>query len=77
MRREFAPLMLAALRASGGSGPRAVAARQVVLLILIAELLAAAEHDGPPHAPAHAPRRVHRRSRIPHHDSLSGRRPRG
>jgi hypothetical protein len=78
MRREFAPLMTAALRASGGSGPHAQAARQVVLLVLLAQLLASADHDGPPHASARAPRRVRaRRSRLPHRDTLSGRRPRG
>jgi hypothetical protein len=78
LRREFAPLFLMALRASGGSGRHANAAREVVLLMLIAEMLAAAQHDGPPHASARAPRRVlARRSRLPHRDTLSGRRPRG
>jgi hypothetical protein len=78
LRREFAPLFLMALRASGGSGPHAGAAREVVLLVLIAQLLADAQHDGPPHASARAPRHVGaRRSRLPHRDSLAGRRPRG
>ena len=78
MRREFAPLLMAALRASGGSGPHAQAASQVLLLVLIAQLLADAGHDGPPHAAQRPPRHVRsRRSRRPHHDSLSGRRPRG
>ena len=78
MRREFAPLFLMALRVSGGSGRHADAAREVVLLMLIAQLLAAAQHDGPPHAAARAPRHVRaRRSRLPHRDALSGRRPRG
>jgi hypothetical protein len=78
MRREFAPLFLMALRASGGSGRHAEAARQAVLFMLIAQMLAAAQHDGPPHASARAPRRVRaRRSRLPHRDTLSGRRPRG
>jgi hypothetical protein len=78
LRREFAPLFLMALRASGGSGRHAEAARQAVLLMLIAELLAAAQHDGPPHASARAPRQVRaRRAHLPHRDSLSGRRPRG
>jgi hypothetical protein len=77
VRREFAPLLLVALRASGGSGPHAAAARQVVLLILTAQLLASAQHDGPPHAQARAPRLVPRRSRPPRRDSLAGRRPRG
>jgi hypothetical protein len=78
LRREFAPLFLMALRASGGTGRHADAARQVVLLMLIAQLLAAAEHDGPPHASARAPRQVRaHRSRLQHRDSLAGRRPRG
>jgi hypothetical protein len=78
VRREFAPLLTAALRASGGTGPHAQAARQVVLFVMIAQLLASADHDGPPHASSRAPRRVRaRRSRLPHRDSLSGRRPRG
>ena len=78
MRREFAPLLLVALRASGGPGPHAAAARRVVLLVLVAQMLASADHDGPPHASARAPRHVGaRRSRMPHRDSLAGRRPRG
>jgi len=78
VRRESAPLLLVALRASGGAGPHAAAARQVVLFVLIAQMLAASQHDGPPHVSARAPRRVApRRSRLPHRDSLSGRRPRG
>ena len=78
MRREFAPLLLVALRASGGSGAHAAAARQVVLFLLVAQMLAAEGHDGPPHVSSRAPRRVApRRSRLPHRDSLSGRRPRG
>jgi len=78
LRREFAPLFLMALRASGGTGRHADAARQVVLLMLIAELLAGSAHDGPPHAAARAPRHVRaRRPRLVHRDSLSGRRPRG
>jgi hypothetical protein len=50
----------------------------VVLLVLVAQMLAAAQHDGPPHASARAPRQVRaRRSRRPHIEPLSGRRPRG
>jgi hypothetical protein len=53
-------------------------ARQVVLLILLAQLLAASQHDGPPHAAQRAPRRLggrrFRRARI---ESVTGRRPRG
>jgi quercetin dioxygenase-like cupin family protein len=55
LRREFAPLFLMALRASGGSGAHAAAAREIVLFVLIAEMLAASQHDGPPHASARAP----------------------
>jgi hypothetical protein len=78
MRRDLAPLLLVALRASGGTGAHAAAARQIVLLVLVAQLLAASQHDGPLHASARPPRQ-HRppRSRLPHRDSLAGRRPRG
>jgi hypothetical protein len=78
MRRDLAPLLLVAVRASGGTGAHADAARQIVLLVLVAQLLAASQHDGPPHASARAPRQ-HRSqsSRLPHRDSLAGRRPRG
>jgi len=78
VRRELAPLYLMALRASGASGRHAEAARQVVLFVLVAQMLAAEQHDGPPHASARAPRQVRaRRSRRPHRDTLAGRRPRG
>jgi hypothetical protein len=71
-------LFLVALRASAGTGAHANAAREVVLLILFAQLLAQAGHDGPPHAQQRAPRHHHpRRDRLPHRDSLAGRRPRG
>jgi hypothetical protein len=78
VRREFAPLLIVALRASGGAGPHAQAARQVVLLVLIAQLLASDDHEGPPHASTRAPRNVRaRRSHLQYRDSLAGRRPRG
>jgi hypothetical protein len=78
MRRDLAPLLLVALRASGGRGPHAVAGREVVLLVLVAQLLAAAQHDGPPHASSRAPRGPGpHRSRRPRRDSVTGRRPRG
>jgi hypothetical protein len=71
-------LLVIALRASAGSGAHAEAARRVVLLVLLAQLLAAAQHDGPPHAAQRAPRQPReRRSRRPHVESLAGRRPRG
>ncbi len=78
MRRDPAFLLVIALRASAGSGAHAEAAQQVVLLVLVAQLLAAAQHDGPPHAAQRAPRhlRAHRSRRL-RMESLSGRRPRG
>ena len=42
-------LLLIALRASGGRGPHSEAARNVVLAILLAQMLAGAGHEGPPH----------------------------
>jgi hypothetical protein len=76
--RDLAPLLVIALRASGGSGPHAQAARQVVLLVLIAQLLAASGHEGPPHAAHRAPRQLRAgRSRRARTESLTGRRPRG
>jgi hypothetical protein len=78
VRRDLASLLVIALRASGGSDAHAEAARQVVLLVLVAQLLAVAQHDGPPHAPQRAPRQLRVRwSRRPRVESLSGRRPRG
>ena len=72
------PLLLIALRASGGRGPHAEAARNVVLTILLAQMLAGAGHEGPPHAAWRAPRRVApRRSRVVRRGSVTGRRPRG
>jgi hypothetical protein len=78
VRRELAPLLVVALRASAGTGAHAQAARQVVLTILFAEMLAGAGHEGPPHAAQRAPRhdRPHR-SRDLNRESLAGRRPRG
>jgi hypothetical protein len=78
VRRDLASLLIVALRASHGSGAHAEAARQVVLLVLVAQLLAAAQHDGPPHAGRRAPRQLRtgpsRRRQV---QSMSGRRPRG
>jgi hypothetical protein len=76
--REMRALLLIALRASGGRGPHAEAARNVVLAILLAQMLAGAAHDGPPHPAGRAPRRiVPRRSRAMRRGSAAGRRPRG
>ncbi len=66
-----------ALRVQQGRGPQAELARQVVLAIVFAQLLAAADHAGPPHAHRRAPRDAGRRQRLPHREALSGRRPRG
>jgi hypothetical protein len=66
------------VRVSVAGGAHAELARQVVLFVLLAELLASAGHDRPPHRPfgppqAHRPRPQRRHAR----ESLSGRRPRG
>jgi hypothetical protein len=75
--RNLPSLLVIALRASGGSGAHAERARQVVLLVLLAQLLAAAQHDGPPHGAQRAPRRLGGRSRRLRIESVTGRRPRG
>jgi hypothetical protein len=78
MTREMRALLLIALRASGGRGPHAEAARNVVLAILLAQMLAGAAHEGPPHPAGRAPRRVvPRRDRRAFRETLAGRRPRG
>jgi hypothetical protein len=75
---EMRALLLIALRASGGRGPHAEAARNVVLAILLAQMLAGSAHDGPPHPAGRAPRRVApRRSYLVRRASVTGRRPRG
>jgi hypothetical protein len=76
--RDMRALMLIALRDSGSRGPHAEAARNVVLTILLAQMLAGAGHDGPPHPAWRTPRRLApRRARLVRRASLSGRRPRG
>ena len=78
MPRDMRALLMIALRASGGRGPHAEAARNVVLAILLAQMLAGSAHEGPPHPAGRAPRRVvPRRDHRAHRESLSGRRPRG
>ena len=75
---DLRALLLVALRASAGRGPHTEAARQVVLAIVLAQLLAGAGHDGPPHAAARPPRRVGpRRDHRARRGSVTGRRPRG
>jgi hypothetical protein len=69
-------LLALALRAS--SGRHAEAARNVVLTILLARLLAEAGHEARPGAAPRAPRRGQApRSHHAHRSALSGRRPRG
>jgi len=76
--RDVRALLLIALRASDGRGPHAEAARNVVLTVLLAQMLAGAGHEGPPHPAWRAPRRVApRRVRAPRRGSVAGRRPRG
>ncbi len=76
--RDVRGLLVFALRASHGRGAHADAARNLVLAILFAQLLAGADHEGPPHAARRAPRHARpKRQRLPHRDTLSGRRPRG
>jgi hypothetical protein len=76
--RDLQRLLALAVRASAGRGPHAEAARNVVLAILLAQLLAGAGHEGPPHAARRAPRHARpARHRLPHRDTLAGRRPRG
>jgi hypothetical protein len=76
--RDLRALILVALRARSGTGPAAEAARQVLLAVLLAQLLAGAQHDGPPHRARRAPRKARAaRSRRARHESLTGRRPRG
>jgi hypothetical protein len=78
MRRDFGTLLAWALRAQAARGPHAELARQFVLALLFAELVAAAQHEGPPHAARRAPRHAEaRRGFLPHRESLCGRRPRG
>src|SRR5829696_5793280 len=76
--RDVRALLVIALRASDGRGAHAEAARNVVLAILLAQMLAGAGHEGPPHAASRAPRRVApRRARVMRRGSVAGRRPRG
>ena len=78
MRRDLGTFFVWALRAQAGRGPHAELARQVVLTVLVAQLLAAAQHDGPPHGALRAPRQARpRRQRVSYRESLAGRRPRG
>ena len=78
MRRDVGTFLALALRIQRRGGPQTELARQVVLAVVFAQLLAAADHAGPPHAARRPPRDAgRRRQRLQHRDSLSGRRPRG
>jgi hypothetical protein len=78
MRRDLGTFLAWALRAQAGRGPHAELARQIVLAVLVAQLLAASQHERPPHAARRAPRQSRpRRQRVAYRESLAGRRPRG
>jgi hypothetical protein len=78
MQSDVGTFLSWALRVQRGHGPQAEIARQVVLAIVFAQLLAGADHAGPPHADRRSPRDAgRRRQRLTHRESLSGRRPRG
>jgi hypothetical protein len=78
VRRDLGMFLAWALRAQRGDGPHAELARRVVLAVLIAQLLAASEHERPPHAASRPPRYSRpRRRRLAYRESLAGRRPRG
>jgi hypothetical protein len=75
---ELRALLSLALRAADGRGAHAAAARNLVLTLLLAQLLADAGHAGPPHPAWRAPRHAGpRRGRRPRVESFAGRRPRG
>jgi hypothetical protein len=78
VRRDLGTFLIWALRAQAGRGPHAELARQIVLAVLVAQLLAASQHDRPPHAARRPPRRSRpRRARLAYRESLAGRRARG
>ena len=78
MRHDLGTFLAWALRAQAGRGPHGELARQVVFAVLVAQLLAGAQHAGPPHAAMRAPRSARpRRQRVAYRESLAGRRPRG
>jgi hypothetical protein len=78
MRHDLGTFFAWALRTQAGGGPHAELARQVVLTVLVAQLLAASQHERPPHAALRPPRHARpRRQRAAYSESLAGRRPRG
>jgi hypothetical protein len=78
VRRDLGPFLAWALRAQAGRGPHAELARNAVLAVLVAQLLAASQHERPPHAAQRPPRRARpRRQRVAYREALAGRRPRG
>jgi hypothetical protein len=71
-------VLVTALRIQARGGAHAELARQVVLFVLMAEMLASGGHAGPPHAAFAPPRSDSRRNgRRTFRESLAGRRPRG
>ena len=78
MRDEAGTMLTWLARLQAGDGPHAELAGRIVLALLFAQLAAAGAHAGPPHA-ARRPARTagERRQRLPHRESLAGRRPRG
>ena len=76
--RDLQAVLATAVRMQAGTGPHAEMARQVVVALLFAQLLAAGGTPAPERAPGRAPREDRpRRSRRPHREALAGRRPRG
>jgi hypothetical protein len=71
MSRDFGPIVRLLLRSD------APGARDVVLYLLVAQLLAAASDPGGDAPRRRPPRAVVRASRARRHESLAGRRPRG
>jgi hypothetical protein len=78
--QDLRSLLLVAVRVAAAGGPHAEAARQVVLCVLVAQMLASAGHEGPPHRARRVPRERGRgfvRGRPVRRGSMAGRRPRG
>jgi hypothetical protein len=75
---ELQAVLVAAVRMQAGTGRHAELARQVVVALLFAHLLAASGQADTRRPVARAPREDRpRRSRRPHREALAGRRPRG
>ena len=75
---DLQAVLATAIRLQAGTGRHAEMARQVVVALLFAQLVAAGGTPAPDRAPGRAPREARpRRSRRPHREALAGRRPRG